>query len=81
MLNEEVNLEKIDKKNFFFEENWFFFVYIFVYVNRLCFGLVDVECWENVCVLKVIVVYCIMFGYKWEIFYIECFDYFVLYWW
>lgn len=44
MLNEEVNLEKIDKKNFFFEENWFFFVYIFVYVIRLCFGLVDVEC-------------------------------------
>lgn len=44
MSNEEANLEKIDKKIFFFEENWFSFVYTFAHVNRLCSGSADAEC-------------------------------------
>lgn len=45
MSNEEANLEKIDKKkNIFFEENWFSFVYTFAHVIRLCSGSADAEC-------------------------------------
>lgn len=81
MSNEEANLEKIDKNIFFFEENWFSFVYTFAHVNRLCSGSADAECWENACALKAIVIYCTTFGYKWETLHTECLDYSVLHWW